>query len=56
MGRSNGYDNVQAEPFWRRFKAELLDGGHFSDLEESKLEISRHGAYYNAKRRHFAHL
>lgn len=56
VGRSNGYDNIHAEPFWRRFNAELLDGGSFPNLEESKLEISRHGAYYNAKRRHPALL
>jgi transposase InsO family protein len=52
--RGNGYDNAHAESFWRRFKAELLDGGSFPGLTEAKLEISHHIAYYNAERRHSA--
>ena len=55
MGRrGNGHDNAQAESFWRRFKAELLDGGLFPGLAEAKLEISHHIACYNAERRHSA--
>ena len=51
MGRrGNCYDNAHAESFWSRFKAELLDGGRFPGLEEAKLEISHHIAYYNAER------
>ncbi len=57
--RGNCYDNAlpgttHAESFWSRFKAELLDGGRFPGLEEARLEISHHIAYYNAERRHSA--
>ena len=52
--RGNCYDNGHAESFWSRFKAELLDGGRFPGLEEARLEISHHIAYYNAERRHSA--
>lgn len=52
--RGNGYDNAHAEAFWRRFNAELLDGGRFPGLAEAKPEISHHVAYYNAERRHSA--
>lgn len=52
--RGNCYDNAHAESFWSRFKAELLDGGRFPVLEEARLEISHHVAYYNAERRHSA--
>jgi putative transposase len=52
--RGNCYDNAHAESFWSRFKAELLDGGHFPSLVEARLEISHHIAYYNAERRHSA--
>jgi transposase InsO family protein len=52
--RGNCYDNAHAESFWSRFKAELLAGGSFPGLAETKLEISHHIAYYNAERRHFA--
>jgi len=52
--RGNCYDNAHAESFWSRFKAELLDGGSFPGLEEARLEISHHIAYYNAERRHSA--
>ena len=52
--RDNCYDNAHAESFWRRFKAELLDGGYFPGLAEAKLEISHHIAYYNAECRHSA--
>ncbi len=55
--RSSCYDNAlpgttHAESFCSRFKAELLDGGSFPGLEESRLEISHYIAYYNAERRH----
>ncbi|WP_394368140.1 transposase [Hymenobacter caeli] len=52
--RGNCYDNAHAESFWSRLKAELLDGGSFSELEEAKLEISHHIAYYNAECCHSA--
>ena len=53
--RGNCYDNAlpgttHAESFWSRFTAELLDGGSFPGLEEARLEISHHIAYYNAER------
>ncbi|WP_426493564.1 integrase core domain-containing protein [Hymenobacter sp. 102] len=50
--RGNCYDNAHAESFWSRFKAELLDGGHFLGL--AKLEISHHIADYAAERRYSA--
>ena len=43
--RGNCYDNAHTESFWSRFKAELLDGGHFPGLEEGRLEISHHITY-----------
>ncbi|HEX8327125.1 MAG TPA: DDE-type integrase/transposase/recombinase [Hymenobacter sp.] len=52
--RGNCYDNAHAKPFWSRFKAELLDDGHFPGLTEARLDISHHIAYYNAERRHSA--
>ncbi len=52
--RGNCYDNAHAESFWSRFKAELLDGGSFPDLETARLEISHYISYYNTKRRHSA--
>ena len=52
--RGNCSDKAHAESFWRRGKAELLDGGRFPRLEEAKLEISHHMACYNAERRHSA--
>ena len=52
--RGNCYDTAQAESFWSRFKAELLDVGSFPGLAEALLEISHNVAYYNAERRHLA--
>ena len=52
--KANCYDNAQAESFWSRLKAELLDGGSFSGLEEARLELSHYIAYYNDERRHSA--
>lgn len=51
--RGNCYANAHAEPFWSRFKAELLDSS-FPGLAEATLEISHHIAYYNAERHHSA--
>lgn len=53
-GHGNCYDNAHAESYWSSFKAELLDSGSLPGLEEAKLEISHHVAYYNAERRHSA--
>lgn len=48
------YGNAPAEWLWSCFKAELLDGSYFPNLEDPKLEISHHVAYYNAERRYIA--
>ena len=50
--RGNCCDN--AELFWSRFKAELLDGCRFPELVEAQFEISHYGAYCNVERRHLA--
>jgi transposase InsO family protein len=52
-GKGNCYDNAQAESFFSRFKAELLEGGTFADLEEAKIEIFSYiESYYNRVRLH----
>jgi len=38
-GRGNCYDNAQAESFFSRFKAELIEGGVFEDIEHARSEI-----------------
>ena len=38
-GKGNCYDNAQAESFFSRFKAELIEGGAFTNLEEARSEI-----------------
>ena len=38
-GRGNCYDNAQAESFFSRFKAELIEGGVFEDLAQARSEI-----------------
>ena len=38
-GKGNCYDNAQAESFFSRFKAELMEGGVFEDLDQARLEI-----------------
>ena len=41
-------DNAQAESFFSRFKAELIEGGAFADLEEARSEIFTYiEGYYN---------
>ncbi len=40
-GKGNCYDNAQAESFFSRFKAELIEGGVFEDLEQARLESCR---------------
>ena len=52
--RGNYYDNAHVESFWSQLKAELLDGGSFSDLAEARLETNHYIAYYNAERCHSA--
>ncbi len=53
--RANCYDNAQAESFFSRYKAELLEGGAFADVEQAWSEtFSYIEGYYNRRRRHSA--
>lgn len=52
-GRGNCYDNAQAESFFSRFKAELLEGGVLEDIEQARSEIFSYiEGYYNRVRLH----
>lgn len=52
-GKGNCYDNAQAESFFSRFKAELIEGGVFQDLEQARSEIFSYiEGYYNRARLH----
>lgn len=52
-GKGNCYDNAQAESFFSRFKAELIENGTFEDLEQSRSEIFSYiEGYYNRVRLH----
>ena len=52
-GRGNCYDNAQAESFFSRFKAELMEDGVFEDIEQARLEIFSYiEGYYNRVRLH----
>jgi putative transposase len=47
------YDNAYAESWFSRYKAELLEGGVFADVEEARLETFNYiDGYYNRVRRH----
>ena len=47
------YDNAYAESLFSRYKAELLEGGAFKDLEGARLETFNYiEGYYNRIRRH----
>ncbi len=47
------YDNACAESLFSRYKAELLEGGAFQDVEEAQLETFNYvEGYYNQVRRH----
>jgi len=49
------YDNATASSLFSRYKAELLEGGAFSDVEEARLETFNYiEGYYNRIRRHSA--
>ncbi len=51
--KGNCYDNAQAESFFSRFKAELLENGRFENLEQAKSEIFSYiEGYYNRTRLH----
>jgi transposase InsO family protein len=53
--RGNCYDNAQAESFFSRYKAELLEGGVFEDVSQARGEtFSYIEGYYNRVRRHSA--
>jgi transposase InsO family protein len=52
-GKGNCYDNAQAESFFSRFKAELVEDGIFEDVETATAESFDYiECYYNRKRRH----
>ena len=52
-GKGNCYDNAQAESFFSRFKAELIEGGVFEDVEQARSEIFSYiEGYYNRVRLH----
>lgn len=54
-GKGNCYDNAQAESFWARLKAELLEDGAFRSVEEARSEVFSYiEGYYNRIRRHSA--
>lgn len=54
-GKGNCYDNAQAESFFSRFKAELIEGGVFEDVEQARSEIFSYiEGYYNRIRLHSA--
>ena len=47
------YDNAFAESLFSRYKAELLEGGSFADVEEARMETFQYiDGYYNTIRRH----
>ena len=51
--RGNCYDNAQAESFFSRFKAELVENGVFSSVEEARSEVFGYiEGYYNRIRLH----
>ncbi len=51
--KGNCYDNAQAESFFSRFKAELVEGGIFESVEEARSEVFSYiEGYYNRVRLH----
>ncbi len=51
--RGNCYDNAQAESFFSRFKAQLVENGVFESVEEARSEIFSYiEGYYNRIRLH----
>jgi transposase InsO family protein len=53
--RGNCWDNAQAESFFSRYKAELLEDGLFTDVSQARSEtFSYIEGYYNRMRRHSA--
>jgi len=56
MSRADGtHDNAHAESLFSRYKAELLEGGAFTDVEEARMETFIYiESYCNRVRRHSA--
>jgi len=51
--RGNCYDNAQAESFFSRFKAELVENGIFETVEDARSEVFSYiEGYYNRVRLH----
>ncbi len=51
--KGNCYDNAQAESFFSRFKAELVEDGIFESVEDAKSEVFSYiEGYYNRIRLH----
>ena len=51
--KGNCYDNAQAESFFSRFKAELVEGGVFESVEQARSEAFDYiEGYYNRVRLH----
>ncbi|MEO6588680.1 MAG: IS3 family transposase [Pyrinomonadaceae bacterium] len=51
--RGNCYDNAQAESFFSRFKAELVENGIFESVEDARSEVFSYiEGYYNRVRLH----
>ena len=51
--RGNCYDNAQAESFFSRFKAELVENGIFESVEDACSEVFSYiEGYYNRIRLH----
>lgn len=52
-GKGNCYDNAQAESFFSRFKAELIEGRVFEDINQAQMEILSYiESYFNRVRLH----
>ena len=53
-GIGNCYDNAQAESFFSRFKAELIENGVFEDFDQARSEIFSYiEGYYNRVKENF---
>ena len=51
--KGNCYDNAQAESFFSRFKAELVENGIFESIEDARSEVFSYiEGYYNRIRLH----
>jgi transposase InsO family protein len=51
--KGNCYDNAQAESFFSRFKAELVENGIFESVEDARSEVFSYiEGYYNRVRLH----